>query len=27
MGSGKSSIGAMVSNKLDIPFIDIDNLI
>ena len=27
MGSGKSSIGAMVSKKLDIPFIDIDNLI
>jgi len=27
MGSGKSSIGALVSKKLDIPFIDIDNLI
>ena len=27
MGSGKSPIGAMVSKKLDIPFIDIDNLI
>ena len=27
MGSGKSSIGAMVSRKLNIPFIDIDNLI
>ncbi|MDA8997321.1 shikimate kinase [bacterium] len=27
MGSGKSSIGAMVSNKLNIPFIDIDYLI
>ena len=27
MGSGKSSIGAMVSKKLDIPFIDIDDLI
>ena len=27
MGSGKSSIGAMVSKKLKIPFIDIDNLI
>ena len=27
MGSGKSSIGAMVSKKLNIPFIDIDNLI
>ena len=27
MGSGKSSIGAMVSKRLNIPFIDIDNLI
>ena len=27
MGSGKSSIGAMVSKKLNYPFIDIDNLI
>ena len=27
MGSGKSSIGAIVSKKLNIPFIDIDNLI
>ena len=27
MGSGKSSIGDMVSKKLKIPFIDIDNLI
>jgi len=27
MGSGKSSIGALVSKKLNIPFIDIDNLI
>ena len=27
MGSGKSSIGAMVSKKLNIVFIDIDNLI
>ena len=27
MGSGKSSIGNMVSKKLNIPFIDIDNLI
>jgi shikimate kinase len=27
MGSGKSSIGAKVSKKLNIPFIDIDNLI
>jgi shikimate kinase len=27
MGSGKSSIGVMVSKKLNIPFIDIDNLI
>ena len=27
MGSGKSSIGAMVSKKLNIPFIDIDILI
>ena len=27
MGSGKSSIGAMVSKKLNLPFIDIDNLI
>ena len=24
MGSGKSSIGSLVSKKLDIPFIDID---
>ena len=27
MGSGKSSIGSLVSKKLDIPFIDVDNLI
>ncbi|MDA7714058.1 shikimate kinase [Candidatus Pelagibacter sp.] len=27
MGSGKSSIGSLVSKKLDIPFIDIDDLI
>ncbi|MDB4192642.1 shikimate kinase [Candidatus Pelagibacter sp.] len=27
MGSGKSSIGAIVSKRLKIPFIDIDNLI
>ena len=27
MGSGKSSIGAMVSKKLNIPFIDMDSLI
>ena len=27
MGSGKSSIGTMVSKKLNVPFIDIDNLI
>jgi shikimate kinase len=27
MGSGKSSIGAMVSKKLNFPFIDIDHLI
>jgi len=27
MGSGKSSIGSLVSKKLDIPFIDIDSLI
>ena len=27
MGSGKSSIGNLVSRKLDIPFIDIDSLI
>ena len=27
MGSGKSSIGALVSTKLNIPFIDIDSLI
>ena len=27
MGSGKSSIGNLVSKKLDIPFVDIDNLI
>ena len=27
MGSGKSSIGAMISKKLNIPFIDIDDLI
>ena len=27
MGSGKSSIGVLVSKKLNIPFIDIDNLI
>ena len=27
MGSGKSSIGSLVSKELDLPFIDIDNLI
>ena len=27
MGSGKSSIGSLVSKKLKLPFIDIDNLI
>ena len=27
MGSGKSSIGTLVSKKLNLPFIDIDNLI
>ena len=27
MGSGKSSIGNLVSKKLDVPFIDIDSLI
>jgi shikimate kinase len=27
MGSGKSSIGNLVSKKLDIPFVDVDNLI
>ena len=27
MGSGKSSIGNLVSKKLNIPFIDIDDLI
>ena len=27
MGSGKSSIGNLVSKKLDLPFIDIDGLI
>ena len=27
MGSGKSSIGYLVSKKLDIPFIDVDSLI
>jgi shikimate kinase len=27
MGSGKSSIGSLVSRKLDLPFIDIDSLI
>jgi len=27
MGAGKSSIGGLVSKKLDLPFIDIDNLI
>ena len=27
MGSGKSSIGDLVSKKLDLPFVDIDNLI
>ena len=27
MGSGKSSIGNLISKKLDLPFIDIDNLI
>jgi shikimate kinase len=27
MGSGKSAIGSLVSKKLNIPFIDIDNLI
>ena len=27
MGSGKSSIGNLVSKKLNLPFIDIDSLI
>ena len=27
MGSGKSSIGILVSKKLDLPFVDVDNLI
>ena len=27
MGCGKSSIGSLVSKKLGVPFIDIDNLI
>ena len=27
MGSGKSSIGNLVSKKINLPFIDIDNLI
>ena len=27
MGSGKSSVGSLISKKLDLPFIDIDNLI
>jgi shikimate kinase len=27
MGSGKSSIGSLVSKKLDLPFIDVDNII
>ena len=27
MGSGKSSIGSLVSKKLDLPFIDVDSLI
>ena len=27
MGSGKSSIGNLVSKKLDVPFIDVDSLI
>ena len=27
MGSGKSSIGNLVSKKLDLHFVDIDNLI
>ena len=27
MGSGKSSIGNLVSKKLDLPFVDVDNLI
>ena len=27
MGAGKSSIGNLVSKKLDLPFVDIDNLI
>ena len=27
MGSGKSSIGSLISKKLNIPFIDVDNLI
>ena len=27
MGSGKSSIGYLVSKELDLPFIDVDSLI
>tara|TARA_B100000795_G_scaffold168816_1_gene127222 strand:- start:333 stop:500 length:168 start_codon:yes stop_codon:yes gene_type:complete len=27
MGSGKSSIGSLVSKKLNLPFVDIDSLI
>ena len=27
MGSGKSSIGSLVSKKLELPFVDIDSLI
>ena len=27
MGSGKSSVGSLISKKLDLPFIDIDNII
>ena len=27
MGSGKSSIGNLVSKKLNLPFVDVDNLI
>ena len=27
MGSGKSSIGSLLSNKLNLPFVDVDSLI